>query len=60
MSNVAQNSQKNDHQRKIFDWIVFSLGVASLTFAVGATVVTKTDILGMNDTATAQDEVTAG
>lgn len=49
-----------DQFRNAVDWAVFTLGALSLAFAIGATVLTKTDILSFDTGTTAEAAVTTG
>ncbi len=44
--NTILKTTQSEKFREAIDWAVFSLGVLSLSFAVGATVMTKVTHLG--------------
>jgi len=46
MSDFLVKNLQRDGLREALDWAVFSLGLVSLGIAVGATVLTKSQILG--------------
>lgn len=60
MSDFTLNPQTKDRLREALDWAVFSLGVLSLSTAIAATVVTKTDLVRFEATNDVKAEVLAG
>jgi len=60
MSDFTLNPQTKDRLREALDWTIFSLGVLSLSVAIAATVVTKTDIVRFEATNGVQADVLAG
>ncbi len=60
MSDFTLNPQIKDRLREALDWTIFSLGVLSLSTAIVATVVTKTDIVRFEATNDVQTDVLSG
>lgn len=46
--------------QKLADWTVFSLGVLSLTVAIGATIMTSSDAVAANQAENSAIEIKAG
>lgn len=60
MTNMDLNTAGKERMLEALDWAIFSLGVLSLTVAIGATVVTKTNMFASVETEPKQVEILAG
>ena len=60
MTDTVLKFAAKDRVRQVADWAVFTLGALSLAVAVGATVLTKADILSFDNTAPATTAVATG
>ena len=56
MTDSSEPTEGNETVREILDWAVFSLGILSLSVAVGATILSKANLLAVDaDTAASDD-----
>lgn len=60
MTETVLKFAAKDRVREVADWAVFTLGALSLAFAIGATVLTKADILSSDSDAQAEATVITG